>query len=271
MISRLSQDPALLIFDADNTLWDTNAVFREAQLALLRPFAAYVPNLSPEEEFRTLRHIDRLLFQRLGTFEYDFRLLATAMAHFYLQGLSVEDSICRAIEGTDVTLSPAETVLVEQAHHDYNVALKAIPSLLPDAGHVLKTLREKRSLKDGLALTLFSEGDPDRLERILTAHGLAGTNVFDATHIGPKSTESFARFQEIGQGFLNLTNGSSLQTVVIGDSLKREIKCGNHIGATTVYIPSGFMGTEQPAEEDEEPDYILSRLGELPNVLYDLR
>ena len=270
MSSRFSQEPALLIFDADNTLWDTNAVFREAQLALLRPFAEHVPNLSPEEEFVTLREIDRLLFQRLGKFEYDFRILATAIAHFHLQGLSVEDAVCGAMEGTDGALSPSDIALVDQAHQDYSVALQVIPPLLPDTRHVLQTLREKRSLQDGLALTLFSEGDPDRLERILMAHGFAGTNVFDATHIGPKSKESFTRFQEIGQGFLNLTNGSSSQTVVIGDSLKREIKCGNQIGATTVYIPAGFMGAELPTVDDEKPAYTLSRLGELPGLTCDL-
>lgn len=267
---RRSLTSALLIFDADNTLWDTNAVFLGAQVAMLRPIVDHVSSLYPEAEVPTLRRVDRLLFQRLGKFEYDFRLLAVALVHHYLKECPIEDAACRAIEGSCSGFTAEELTLVDQAHGDYVSALQEIPPLLPDTRQVLSLLHEARCHGVGLALTLFSEGDPDRLGRILAAHDLAGDILFQATHIGPKSPESFELFREVGQSFLDLTDRAHSMTLVVGDSLRREIQCGNRIGATTIYIPAEFMGVEQPADPNEKPDYCLARLGELPALLRDL-
>lgn len=270
MTVRHELDPAIVIFDADNTLWDTNSVFRMAQLAMLRPFADRVLGLSPEDEFTTLRQMDRLLFQHLGKFEYDFRLLAEALALYYLKGYSVYEAAHQVTKDQELCLTPQEVTVVNQAHQDYIAALQEIPPLLPETQSILNVLRTARRHPVGLALTLLSEGNPDRLGRILEHHGLAGETIFDATHIGPKNSERFERIREIGLGVLGASNGNGLKTLVVGDSLKREIKYGNQIGATTIYIPAGFMGAEQPGGAEEQPDYTLSRLGELPVLMRDL-
>jgi FMN phosphatase YigB (HAD superfamily) len=70
---------AVLIFDADNTLWDTDSVFRSAQLSLLRTLQKFHLLSDPEEHLSTLRTIDRELFEQMGRFEYDFKVLSIAL------------------------------------------------------------------------------------------------------------------------------------------------------------------------------------------------
>ncbi len=267
-------DPAILIFDADNTLWDTNAVFREAQRAMLRPFTSLFSDMSVDAEIATLRQIDRLFFQRIGKFEYDFRLLAEALALYYLDHRSLLDAVCRTIDttssGSGADVGSEVEMLIEEAHQDYVEALQEIPPLLPDAEMVLDLLHEVSGAGSRMVLTLFSEGDPERLEHILGAYGMEGDRMFQAIQIGAKSAESFLRFREIGRGMLDTACADQAQTVVIGDALKREIKCGNQIGATTVYIPAAFLGKEKPTAEDESPTYRLPDLGELPPLLHEL-
>jgi putative hydrolase of the HAD superfamily len=69
----------VLIFDADNTLWDTNAVFHSAQVAMLETFETVDILSNARSQVERLRAIDRILIQRLERHEYDFRILATAL------------------------------------------------------------------------------------------------------------------------------------------------------------------------------------------------
>src|SRR5689334_17438900 len=88
---------AVVVFDADNTLWDTNAVFRDAQLELLRVFEKHRLITSAEAELGTLRQIDRALIRRSGHFEYDFTALADALVEYYTAGISTDEAADRAL------------------------------------------------------------------------------------------------------------------------------------------------------------------------------
>jgi ribonucleotide monophosphatase NagD (HAD superfamily) len=58
--------------------------------------------------------------------------------------------------------------------------------------------------------------------------------------------------------------------ILIGDSLKRDIKIGNQVGFITIYKPSPFMGQENPQSSDEKPHYTIQTLKELPALLNNL-
>ena len=89
---------AVIVFDADNTLWDTNAVFRTAQLELLRVFEKHGLVTSAEEELSTLRQIDQQLMSSLGNFEYDFVNLSRALDYYYGQKhTTLEQAVIRAL------------------------------------------------------------------------------------------------------------------------------------------------------------------------------
>jgi FMN phosphatase YigB (HAD superfamily) len=49
-------------------------------------------------------------------------------------------------------------------------------------------------------------------------------------------------------------------TVVIGDRIKSEIKIGNSIGATTIWVKKGKFANEEAESDEEKPDYIISNL-----------
>ena len=66
---------SIIVFDADNTLWDTDGVFKNAQKALLQKLADADLLADPDSEISKLRAVDRQLFARMGRFEYNFKAL----------------------------------------------------------------------------------------------------------------------------------------------------------------------------------------------------
>src|SRR5688572_22419936 len=61
----MSLHEMIILADADNTLWDTNAVFRDAQLQLLVRIEAEVGSLCPSEDrLGFVRVYDQALAQR---------------------------------------------------------------------------------------------------------------------------------------------------------------------------------------------------------------
>ncbi len=140
------------------------------------------------------------------------------------------------------------------------------PPLYPDTEAVLALVRASRSV----VTVLFSEGNPERLERILRAHDIRRKGLFDAIIIGPKSKEAFEEAKRRGRELLPGIGGyPNPPVVLIGDSLHRDIKLGKQAGLMTVYKPSSFTGNEEPSDDDR-PDRTISDLGELPTVLDSL-
>lgn len=262
---------AVLVFDADNTLWDTNDVFRRAQLDLLGVLAKEGLMADSESQLDTLRELDRELISRLGSFEYEFRLLSAAVTHFYYHELTPEEAVRRAVSsmsgGDDGRLSR----LIDDSYHAYEEALRRIPRLYPDTEEVLSLVQKSRSEKNLIVTVIFSDGKPSRLERILRAHGIRGRGLFDEIVIGRKSKEAFEKTKELGARHLpNYGADKELLFVMTGDSLKRDIKFGNQTGYVTVYKPANFHGHERPFESDEQPHFTIARLIDLLPILREL-
>jgi putative hydrolase of the HAD superfamily len=264
---------AVLVFDADNTVWDTDAVFRAAQVAMLTTLgeAGYIPD--PAAQVEMLRVVDRELVEQLGVAEYDFRLLAGAITRLYSRQLSVEEAVGHSL--TDETNNDAHLqILIDAAYSAFEVELTRVPPLYPDTELVLSEIQ--KAISDGLQLVtvLYSEGNEARLERILTAYEFRDRAFFAEIILEPKSAEGFLRARSLGRTRLAQSN-DHVDTVVIGDSLKRDIAPANRVGCITVYKPSKFKGVEVPSIPEEQPMFTISVLSEFPNVLselgYDLR
>jgi len=207
----------------------------------------------------------------LGRFEYDFRLLAAAAALYFTQSVSVEEAARRAVYGAGEGESPERTAAIDRAYEAYTCALQQVPPLFPDTIDVLTSVRMRGSSAGPVATVLFSDGDPERLERILEAYAIRPRGFFDEIVIGTKSRAAFEQAKEAGKRHLpaGQDRGEPV-VVVVGDSLRREIKFGNQAGFVTVYKPAGFLGREQPGEPDEHPAYTIENLGRLLPVLEDL-
>src|SRR5690348_14625685 len=88
----------LLFFDADNTLWDTDSVFRNAQVAMLRVFQDAGLLTDPEKAISTLRLADRELMCQQGVAEYDFRLLTEVLALHFASDSTIAQAVDTALE-----------------------------------------------------------------------------------------------------------------------------------------------------------------------------
>jgi putative hydrolase of the HAD superfamily len=262
---------AVLVFDADNTLWDTNAVFRRAQLDLLRVFvkAGYISDEA--SQFEILRTVDRKLSSQLGCFEYDFGLLSAALAHHCSGASTIEEAVSRAIDRRSENLDSGLIALVDEGYRTFQVGLRRVPTLYPDAASVLSSIRAARSPDIHIVTILFSEGNPARLEHILQAHEIRERSLFDEIILGTKSVEAFEAAKLAG--LKHLPEGRDHAEplfVMTGDSLLRDIKYGNQAGFVTIYKPASFLGRETPREKDERPDIVIRSLSELPSILKDM-
>ena len=260
-----------LVFDADNTLWDTDSVFRSAQIALLGVLSEKGLLEEPEAELAALREVDQALSEQVGRFEYDFRHLVRALIPLYRERQSVEDAVAGALS-TEADLDEDDAALVEQAVMAFGKRMGATPALYPGTVETLSLVRSRLGRAMPCAMAVFSEGDPKRLRRILKAHGRKFEGLFDDLIIAPKSVESF---REAKRAVLRHLAGSAdgepreqeAVVVMVGDTLRRDVKFGNQAGFTTVYKPSPYKGREQPQGDDEEPDFTIGAWDEFPAVV----
>src|SRR5438552_6674031 len=119
----------VVVFDADNTLWDTNAVFRQAQLCLLGEMSKAGLLTDSEAELDTLRTLDRELVSQLGRFEYDFRLLSAAAAHYYSERVTIRNAVRSAMETAKGSNCSNASTVIDSAFSAYEYALKGLPPL----------------------------------------------------------------------------------------------------------------------------------------------
>jgi putative hydrolase of the HAD superfamily len=261
-----------MIFDADNTLWDTDSVFRSAQSAILRKLAEAGLVTNPESRLEALRLLDQELTKQLRNFEYDFTVLALAAAYYFsTPSLTLKSAVHKALTREEGKIDPKLAIAITEAYESFKDALFKIPKLYPDAEEVLRSINDLKTHGNAIATILLSEGDPARLERILRAHKIRERAFFDEIIIGPKSKQTFERAKIAGQKHLpRVRPPKSTLVIVTGDSLHRDIKFGNEIGAITVYKPSPFKGDEEPHERNERPNYRISKLSELIAILKSL-
>lgn len=267
---RGSMSKYLLIFDADNTIWDTNAVFESAQLALLNVLSNANLLKDPELHLKTLRTVDKELFTRLGKFEYNFKLLATTLTYYYLYNLPLKDAIDYSVgkESSQICASNQTKNIIDNAYNALRENLEKIPELYPDTNLMFSSLDKLKS-SNCLITILLTEGNSNRISQILEARDSVKSFFDKVLIVSQKSKSEFERAKKIGLNLLSEQNNNYESTILmsIGDSLKRDIKFGNQVGLITVYKPSYFMGVEIPSQEDETPSYEINSLSELPSLL----
>ncbi|MCP2138569.1 putative hydrolase of the HAD superfamily [Rhizobium sp. SLBN-94] len=215
----------LVLIDADNTLWDTDGVFAEAQLGLLDAVEHAAELTGPGvDRLEFVREFDQELARRhhLGL-RYPTRLLIDALT-LGLRGVDFQEAVRRAwSNGADSGLDRA---LVAKMESDFLVNIAKQPKLL--AG-VVKGLRDLASI--GATAVVFTEGSRKRVIRTIQSHHLG--EFIDRVFEAPKTVRMFERVKK-----LSTVNQS---IYVIGDQLTRDIRPANEAGVKTIYIPGGFQ------------------------------
>ncbi|OGE24957.1 hypothetical protein A3C26_00435 [Candidatus Daviesbacteria bacterium RIFCSPHIGHO2_02_FULL_39_12] len=71
----------------------------------------------------------------------------------------------------------------------------------------------------------------------------------------------FAEGEKDPQVFLPyISKNNPKETIFIGDRIRSELAIGKNLGATTIWIKQGKFAVEEPENNDQEPDYIVSSL-----------
>lgn len=260
----------VLIFDADNTLWDTNSVFHEAHVAMLEVFEEAELLSNAADHVERVREIDRCLMEHYGRFEYGFKNLVIAVAHHYRFSVSPLVAAARAIQGSNREIDATLLSTIDSAYQAHTDTLAQIPPLFASVADILVGLRTYRTRHAHVATLIFSEGHPDRLEKTFLSHDIGQHNFFDDIVVELKTPKAFQRVGDLGRGYLSVPKGCEVVTIVIGDSIQRDIRLANEAGYTTVYIPAGFEGRQTPQTVLDQPDFQLDKIAELPAVLASL-
>lgn len=113
---------------------------------------------------------------------------------------------------------------------------------------MLKRLASKHEL------FLISRNEPSRKDKF---EKLGIKNYFQkTTFVDEKNTEMFKDLI-----------GDSKKVLVVGDSLRDEIKIGNKLGLITVRLKNGKFANEIPVSLEEEPMFNISEITELEKII----
>lgn len=215
-------DPILLV-DADNTLWDTDAVFAEAQVSMLADVAAALSVPMPQAQpLMFVRRFDQAIARADHRgLRYPPAMLVRALA----AGLTGElpgDAAEAVVFGTrEPILGDAMVKAIVGA---YSALLDQLPPLLPgvSAGMV-------RLARHAIAPWVVTEGSAQRARTRVAAHNLVG--LFAGVL---EMTKHEAQFRRLVHRF------SPHRVVIIGDQFDRDVDPAARAGCFTILVPSRF-------------------------------
>lgn len=253
----------IIIFDGDNTLWDANAVFTEAQLAILEELKNIGLDIDPNEEFKNLRLFDNMLIKKYQKYEYNFRVLPFALYLYYKKKTSEEKAIQMAYDIFEKGRKEDGLDVADKCYKSFKNKLQQIPSLF---NNVIKTLKYIKDLK--CYLILSSEGKKERLTKIINYYNLE--QFFDHISTEKKSIETFKKLILKGSEMLKYSKTYLKKVIVVGDMLEREILIGNKIGAITIYKPGGYKPNQKAKNKMETPNYKITEISEIIDLIKNI-
>src|ERR1044072_4013683 len=246
----MSDSPATVFVDADNTLWDTDRVFADAQLALLAKIeVANSVTANVPDRLGFIRALDEAIAERHHAgLRYPPRLLVRAL-RLALTGTPAEQAARYVLSGHSPRMSGDVEGLAEA---EFFNAVEEAPALRQG---VLGGMRRLHAA--GCTLLIVSEAARVRVEATAQALGLAGhfTRVIE----GQKRPELFARVLRL--------SGSPSTAYMIGDQLDRDIAPAKHAGLATIYFPGGFKPRWTPDEAKIGPDYKIENFEEAATII----
>jgi putative hydrolase of the HAD superfamily len=237
-----------LFTDADNTLWDTNGVFVEAQLAMLRELEMTTGLSAPEAEDRGLEFLRRVDQNIAASHPERLRYPPVLLARGLLCALT-GDSADRAADR-----ATQEEVAIpggDEAVQRFTERLRSVPYLRAGVKNGLKIVAAA-----GVPITVVTEERFERCQQLLEAHGLSAL-VGEVISIH-KTIEAFRQLRrKAGTG----------RALMIGDQLDRDIRCAGEAGFETFFFPSGFAPYWN-RDITHVPDHEIARFDEaVPFIL----
>jgi putative hydrolase of the HAD superfamily len=242
----------VVFIDADNTLWDTNRVYADAQLALLADVEIATGFRAPEiDKLDWLRAIDQFLAEKHHAgLRYPPRLLAKAVA-LALKGQDPATAARFAWSGgqSEVQLDEDSARKIEE---EFLKLLKALPPLREGVAEGLRLLHTY-----GFHILVLTEGNRERVVSLLE-HFHLGKLVARVMEV-KKERQLFDRV-------LALAHHPSA-AFMVGDQLDRDIAPAKAAGLKTIYFPGQFRPKWQPLEDDIQPDYRVENFNKAAQLI----
>jgi putative hydrolase of the HAD superfamily len=237
----------LLVFDADNTLWDTDEIYASAQLELLANVqASYGPQISTDGPLEFVRKVDQVIAcQHPSGLRYPPELLVKALA-FSAQTGDVMTAVTRAFQSQvrDFLAKSIADAFVRRISEDIPRLRLGVAETVP------------RLVQSEFRMVILTESSLSRCMRLLDHHGLGRS--FVATISEKKSIECYAKL------LCDFPSGNV--PVMIGDQLDRDIEYSKAAGYTTIHFPGGF-NPFWISDRHVIPDYLIQTFEEIPGIL----
>jgi putative hydrolase of the HAD superfamily len=218
------QSNPIVLSDADNTLWDTDLVFRKAQLWLLERVEKATGRVAVNDDrLEFVRQFDQAIATKHHAhLRYPPQILVAALAAG-LASIPPEAAAEYAIAGRRSALAPpAETT--NRLVNLYLADLKERAPLLPTVKDGLKLAKSL-----GISIHVLTEGTIDR-QRELIEHHQIGEYIAGVVQIA-KSAEQFLR---VRKRYVNN------DLIVIGDQEDRDIEPAVSAGCYAILVPGRF-------------------------------
>ena len=237
--------PTVALIDADNTLWDTDAVFRAAQLTMLSLVESKLRRrCSAEDRLKFVREFDQeLALAHHLHLRYPPQLLVRAL-EAGLEGEPADLAAHNAIAGRQSKTARLSEDEVQSIVATFVDALNVPPSLLPTVKEALSAAQHA-----GFTLYVMTEGRIDRQKRLVDLHGLQAA--FEGVWELTKTKEQFSRL---------LTRFPESRVVVVGDQPDRDIVPSKAAGCVTVFVPSRFTPSWNEKGEQGSADFVAADL-----------
>jgi len=235
-----------VLIDADNTLWDTNQIYADAQLTLLADVEKVLGKRAMvDDRLLWIRKIDQRLAERHhARLRYPPRLLAKAVG-LALRGMDIATATRFAWSGgrSEGQLEETTALRIERAFFDH---LKETPKLREGVARGLERLHNA-----GCSIMILTEGSRDKVLALLEKYGLAKcvTSVIEAQ----KEQKLFERVAVKAQ---------RAKAYMVGDQLDRDIIPAKAAGLMTIFFPGAFQPKWQPEESAVLPDLKIGNLEE---------
>lgn len=206
--------------DADNTLWDTDAIFADAQLRLLERAEGIAGRHTPASApLSYLRQYDQAIAKKHHLrLRYPPVLLIRALV-MGLQGATSE-----AAAATLMVSGATPTSEEKSGLEAYEMDLAAIPHLLPGVHDGLQL-----AYRHGIPVYVVTEGPADTARTRLTSLGILSftSGVLSAS----KTRDLYARLAE---------RAAPRRAVMIGDQPDRDVQLARGAGMTAILVASRF-------------------------------
>lgn len=246
------QKTRAIIFDLDGTLFDLNPLVQAARKRVAEFLHTNGFFASPAYAFKRLNALERKHGPYYSSSPYYFAFYDIAKS---LQK-DKPDLFKKFFENKkrNLDFDPIEA-FVEQLEHIYNAEDVEDIVPYPDARQTLRELRNA-----GYRLFLVTLGRSQRQQNKIDRLGIAP--YFDRIiNEGPPAHEYWLNT------LADSTNLNPDEMVVVGDRTHDEIRAGNRLGFTTVWLRRGRFAEEEPSL-GERPHYEIRYLAQLSTLLH---